>query len=60
MVIIISIFDVTVPDDKRNHYGEKENEKVKKVKKKYQKLKRELARMWDKTTLPVIPFDLGL
>ena len=57
MVIIIAIFGVTVPDDKRN--GEKENEKVKKVKK-YQKLKRELARMWDKTTLPVIPFDLGL
>ena len=57
MVIIIATFDVTVPGDKRN--GEKENEKVKKVKK-YQKLKRELARMWDKTTLPVIPFDLGL
>ena len=57
MVIIIAIFDVTVPGDKRN--GEKENEKVKKVKK-YHKLKRELARMWDKTTLPVIPFDLGL
>ena len=57
MVIIISIFDVAVPDAKRNHYGEKENEKVKK---KYQKLKRELARLWDKTTLPVIPFDLRL
>ena len=57
MVIIIAIFDVTVPGDKRN--GEKENEKVKKVKK-YQKLKREPARMWDQTTLPVIPFDLGL
>ena len=58
MVIIIAIFDVTVPGDRRN--GEKENEKVRKVKKKYQKLKRELARMWDKTTLPVIPFDLEL
>ena len=58
MVIIIAIFDVTVPGDKRN--GEEENEKVKKKFKKYQKLKRELARMWDKTTLPVIPFDLGL
>ena len=59
-MIIRAIFDVTVPGDKRNHYGKKENEKVKKVKKKYQKLKRELARMWDKTTLPLIPFDLGL
>ena len=40
--------------------AKKGNEKVKTVKKKYQKLKRELARLWDKTTLPVIPFDLGL
>ena len=55
MVIIIAILDVTVPGDTRN--GKKENEKVYK---KYHKLKRELARMWDKTTLPVIPFDLGL
>ena len=42
MVIIISIFDVTVPDDKRNHYGEKENEKVKKVKKNIGSLKENL------------------
>ena len=56
MVIIMAIFDVTVPGDKRN--GEKRMKKLKKSLK-YRKLKRELARMWDKTTLPVIPFDLG-
>ena len=40
MVIIIAIFDVTVPGDKRN--GEKENEKVKKVKKNIRSLKENL------------------
>ena len=39
MVIIVSIIDVTVPDAKRNHYGAKENEKVKKVKKNIRTLK---------------------
>ena len=58
MIIIIAIkiiiFDVTVPGDKR--IGEKENEKVEK----YLELKREIAKMWNKRPLRVVPFLVGL
>ena len=52
MIIIILIkliiFDVAVPGDER--IGEKENEKV----------KSEIARMWHKATLHVVPMVVGL
>ena len=47
------IVDIAVPGDKR--IGEKENEKVKK----YQELKREIARMWYVRTVQVIPIVVG-
>ena len=43
------ITTTAIPGDKR--IGEKENEKVEK----YQKLKREIARMWNMRTVQMIP-----
>ena len=49
IILIIMITTTTIPGDKR--IGEKENEKVEK----YQKLKREIARMWNMRTVQMIP-----
>ena len=48
-----AIVDIAAPGDKR--IGEKENKKVKK----YQELKREIARVWNMRTVQVIPIVVG-
>jgi len=47
------MIDIAVPADKR--IGEKENKKVKK----YQDLKREIARMWNMRAVQVVPIVDG-
>lgn len=54
IVIKTIILDVTVPRYKR--IGEKENDKVEK----YEELKREIAKIWNKRTLHVVPIVMGL